>query len=163
MRESHEKALVFAVCEDKTVHLFGSFYENTVGDDIYGSYRIETEVGHYSFTPEEEINGLISIMPDPIILQSYLAGEPHEEYDSICNVLEINSKIKAFYWIYTDEEGGSDNLIITKITGDAIQEFNDENLTFITVPKILLRMMLLENNPIKFDGDETKFNALISN
>lgn len=125
MRESHKKALVFAVCEDKTVHPFGSFYENTVGDDIYGSYRIETEVGHYSFTPEEEISGLISIMPDPIILQSYLAGEPHEEYDSIFNVLEINSKIKAFYCIYTDEEGGSDNLIITKITGDDIQEFND--------------------------------------
>lgn len=52
MKETHEKTLIFAVCEDNSIHCFGTFSESTVGDDILGHYKISSEIGSYCFTPK---------------------------------------------------------------------------------------------------------------
>ena len=98
MKETHERTIIFAVCEDKSIHCFGTFSESCVGDDILGNYKIGSEIGSYCFTPDsKECDSLISAMPDSISLQSYLEGASSKEYAGICKVLGIKSKIKEFY------------------------------------------------------------------
>ena len=53
MKESHEKTLILAVCEDESIHSFGTFSESTIGDDILGNYTIGSEIGNYCFTTEK--------------------------------------------------------------------------------------------------------------
>ena len=38
MKESHEKTLILAICEDESIHCFGTFSESMVGDDILGNF-----------------------------------------------------------------------------------------------------------------------------
>lgn len=145
MKESHEKTIIFAVCEDKTIYCFGVFSESTVGDDILGNYKIGSEIGSYCFTPEkEECNSLISAMPGPVSLQAYLKGEPNEEYDSICRVLNIKSKMKEFYWLSTDLCCGNNYVLFSRITADNIEVLNDGNQVSTTIPNAILQMLLLE-------------------
>ena len=145
MKETHEKTLIFAICEDETIYCFGTFSESTVGDDILGNYKIGSEIGSYCFTPEtEESNGLVSAMPDPISLQAYLKGQPNEEYDEICNVFGIKSKIKEFYWLNTDLCCGDNYVLFSKITADNIEVLNDGNQIVTTLPNAILRILLLE-------------------
>ena len=145
MKETHEKALIFAVCEDKSIHCFGTFSESCVGDDILGNYTIGSEIGNYCFTPEnEECDSLISAMPDSISLQSYLKVEANEEYDGICKVLGIKSKIKEFYWLNTDLCRNDNHLLFFKITANNIEMLNDGSQITTTVPNVILRMLLLD-------------------
>ena len=145
MKETHEKTIIFAVCENKSIHCFGTFSESTVGDDILGHYKIGSEIGSYCFTPEkEECKGLVSAMPDSISLQSYLKGEPNEEYDGICKVLGIKSKIKEFYWLCTDLCRGDNHLLFFKITANNIEMLNDGSKVATTVPSVILKMLLLD-------------------
>ena len=145
MKETHEKTLIFAVCEDESIHCFGTFSESMVGDDIIGNYTIGSEIGNYCFTPEnEECDGLISAMPDSVSLQAYLKGEPDEEYDDICKVLGIKSKIKEFYWLSTDLCRGDNHLLFFKITANNIETLNDGSQVTTTIPSVILRMLLLD-------------------
>jgi hypothetical protein len=145
MKETHEKTIIFAVCEDKSIHQFGTFSESTVGDDILGHYKIGSEIGSYCFTPNsEESNGLISAMPDSVSLQAYLKGEPNEEYDGICKVLDIKSKIKEFYWLNTDLCRDDNHLLFFKITANNIEMLNDGSQITTTVPNVILWMLLLD-------------------
>ena len=145
MKETHEKTIIFAVCENKSIHQFGTFSESTVGNDILGHYKIGSEVGSYCFTPErEESNGLISAMPDSISLQSYLKGEASEEYDGTCKVLGIKSKINEFYWLNTDLCRDDNHLLFFKITANNIEMLNDGSQITTTVPSVILRMLLLD-------------------
>lgn len=163
MKESQEKVLVFAVCEDKMVHRFGAFSENSVGDDIYGSYQVGTEIGSYCYTPEKaESNGMVSAIPDPVILQSYLKGESNEELDNVCNTLEINNKIKAFYWISTDDCRKYDDILFARITAAEIEFYNDENKIYTPVPNIFLRMLLIDADLIEHTGSASEFNSLFT-
>ena len=145
MKETHEKTIIFAVCEDKSIHLFGTFSESTVGDDILSHYKIGSEIGNYCFTPEtEECDTLISAMPDSISLQSYLKGEPNEEFDAICKILGIKSKIKEFYWLSTDLCRGDNHLLFFKITANNIETLNDGSQVTTTIPSVILKMLLLD-------------------
>ena len=145
MKETHEKTIIFAVCENKSIHQFGTFSESTVGNDILGHYKIGSEVGSYCFTPErEESNGLISAMPDSISLQSYLKGESNKEYDGICKVLGIKSKIEEFYWLNTDLSRGDNHLLFFKITANNIETLNDGSQVTTTIPSVILKMLLLD-------------------
>ena len=38
MKESHEKTLILAICEDESIYCFGTFSESMVGDDPLGNY-----------------------------------------------------------------------------------------------------------------------------
>lgn len=145
MKETHEKTIIFAICEDETIYHFGSFTEGTVGDDILGNYKIGSEIDNYCFTPKiEECNGLVSTMPNSVSLQAYLKGEPNEEYDGICKVLGIKSKIKEFYWLSTDLCCGDNYVLFYKITADNIETINDGNQMVTTLPNTILQMLLLE-------------------
>ena len=145
MKETHEKTIIFAVCEDKSIHCFGTFSESCVGDDILGNYKIGSEIGSYCFTPEkEECDNLISAMPDSVSLQAYLKGEPNEEYDGICKVLGIKSKIEEFYWLNTELCRGDNYLLFFKITANHIEMLNDSSQVTTTIPSVILRMLLLD-------------------
>lgn len=145
MKESHEKTIIFAVCEDETFYHFGTFAEDTVGDDILGNYKIDSEIGSYYFTPDsKECDSLISAMPDSISLRAYLKGEASEEYDGICKVLGIKSKIKEFYWLNTDLCRDDNHLLFFKITANNIEMLNDGSQITTTVPNVILRMLLLD-------------------
>ena len=144
MKETHEKTIIFAVCEDKSIHCFGTFSESCVGDDILGNYKIGSAISRYCFTPDsKECDSLISAMPDSVSLQAYLKGEPDEEYDDICKVLGIESKIKEFYWLSTDL-CGENHLLFFKITANNIETLNDGSQITTTVPNVILRMLLLD-------------------
>ena len=144
MKETHKRTIIFAVCEDKSIHCFGTFIESCVGDDILGNYKIGSEIGSYCFTPEkEECDSLISAMPDSISLQSYLKGEINEEYDGICKVLGIKSKIEEFYWLNTDLYCGDNHLLFFKITANNIKLLKDSSQV-TTAPSVILKMLLLD-------------------
>ena len=144
MKETHEKTLIFAVCEDNSIHSFGTFSESCVGDDILGNYKIGSEIGSYCFTPEnEKCDSLISAMPDSISLQSYLNGEVNKEFDAICNAAGIKSKIKEFYWLNTDLCCGDNHLLFFKITANNIEMINDDSQVSTTIPNAILRILLL--------------------
>ena len=144
MKETHERTIIFAVCEDKSIHCFGTFSESCVGDDILGNYKIGSEISRYCFTPDsKECDSLISAMPDSVSLQSYLKGEANEEYDDICKVLGIKSKIKEFYWLSTDLCRGDNYLLFFKITANNIKLLKDSSQV-TTVPSVILKMLLLD-------------------
>lgn len=145
MKESHEKTLILAVCEDESIHCFGTFSESTVGDDILGNYTIGSEIGNYCFTTEKaECNGFVTTMPDSVSLQSYLKGEPNEEFDAICNAAGIKGKIKEFYWLNTDLCYDDKYMLFSKITTDKIKSLNDDNQASTVIPNKIIRMLLLE-------------------
>ena len=145
MKESHEKTLILAVCENESIYCFGTFSESMVGDDILGNYTIGSEIGNYCFTTEKaECNGFVSVMPDSVSLQSYLKGEPYEEFDAICKILGIKSKIKEFYWLSTDLCRGDNYLLFFKITANNIETLNDGSQVTTTIPSVILRMLLLD-------------------
>ncbi len=145
MKETHEKTIIFAVCEDKSIHQFGTFGESCVGDDILGNYTIGSEIGSYCFTPEtEECNSLISAMPDSVSLQSYLKGEVNKEFDAICNAAGIKNKIKEFYWLNTDLCRNENYVLFAKITADCIQLINDGNQATTAIPSAILRSLILD-------------------
>ena len=144
MKETHEKTIIFAVFEDESIHCFGTFSESCVGDDILGNYKIGSEIGSYCFTPDsKECDTLISAMPDSISLQSYLKGESNKEYDGICKVLGIKSKIEEFYWLNTDLSRGDNHLLFFKITANNIKLLKDSSQV-TTVPSVILKMLLLD-------------------
>lgn len=145
MKESHEKTIIFAVCEDETIYCFGTFGESTVGDDILGNYKIGSEIGSYCFTHEKEKRKwLVSAMPDSVSLQAYLKGEPNEEYDGSCDVLGIRSKIKEFYWLSTDLCCGENHILFSKITAENIEFLNDASQMTTAIPNAFLQKLLLE-------------------
>ena len=145
MKESHEKTLILAVCEDESIHCFGTFSESSVGDDILGDYTIGSEIGNYCFTSEKaECNGFVTTMPDSVSLQSYLKGEPNEEFDAICKILGIKSKIKEFYWLNTDLCCDDNYMLFSKVTTEKIESLNDDNQTSTVIPNKIIRMLLLE-------------------
>ena len=162
MRESHEKVMVFAVCEDKTIYLWGKFSEDAVGDDIYGNYQIGLESGAYCFTPEKaEVNGSVSAIPDPIALQEYLIQNKHQEFDAISEAVGISEKIKAFYWLESDLCDEATQVVFTKITEDAIKSLHDAPEASIMAIAPFLRMTLLGLDKIQFDGSDEAFENLI--
>lgn len=145
MKESHEKTLILAVCEDESIHCFGNFSESTVGDDILSNYTIGSEIGNYCFTTEKaECNGFVSVMPDSISLQSYLKGEHNEEFDAICQTVGINSKIKEFYWLNTDLCCDDNYMLFSRVTTEKIESLNDDNQASTVIPNKIIRMLLLE-------------------
>lgn len=145
MKESHEKTLILAVCEDESIHSFGTFSESTIGDDILGNYTIGSEIGNYCFTSEKaECNGFVTVVPDSVSLQSYLKGEPNQEFDAICKALGIKSKIKEFYWLNTDLCCDDNYMLFSKVTTEKIESLNDDNQISTVIPNKILRMLLLE-------------------
>lgn len=145
MKESHEKTLILAVCEDESIHCFGTFSESMVGDDILGNYTIGSEIGNYCFTSEKtECNGFVSVIPDSVSLQSYLKGEPNEEFDAICNTADIKGKIKKFYWLNTDLCCDDNYMLFSKVTTEKIESLNDDNQTSTVILNKIIRMLLLE-------------------
>lgn len=145
MKESHEKTLILAVCEDESIYCFGTFSESMVGDDILGNYTIGSEIGNYCFTTEKaECNGFVSVMPDSISLQSYLKGEPNEEFDAICKILGIKNKIREFYWLNTNLCCDNNYMLFSKVTTEKIESLNDDNQTSTVIPNKIIRMLLLE-------------------
>ena len=145
MKESHEKTLILAVCENESIYCFGTFSESMVGDDILGNYTIGSEIGNYCFTTEKaECNGFVSVTPDSVSLQSYLKGEPNEEFDAFCQTVGIKSKIKEFYWLNTDICCDDNYMLFSKVTTEKIESLNDDNQIYTVIPNKILRMLLLE-------------------
>lgn len=132
MNESHELSLVIAICEDQSIHCFGTFSESIVGDDIIGFNKIGATYGSYLFTPENEnCCGCVSVIPDSISLLAYLNGQHNPEFDSICKILDIKTKIKEFYWLCTDLCYSNGYIALWKITKNNIELQNHEEKSFL--------------------------------
>ena len=151
MKESHEKIIVYAICEDQSIHRFAAFTENCVGDDIYGSYQVGSDIGNYKYDSQTDESSGGFTPPDVLGLQEYIKGHPNKEFDKIAVASGIAAKTVAFCMLVTSYPDHTDDVHVTKITKNSVSE--------ISIPNSILQMLMLDMKHNKAIDD---FESLVT-